>query len=397
MNSRIALINPLKAVLGIFRRPAKGRGLLTRSLPFAAETLVGAEGRRPVRTRGIELATTFQSITIQSITLMTALFSALPSMAMQAPDLDIGGAELVPFERAVANDLFDPGERAEIVSSVFADASEESLERLVLHESDSVALHAAWELLVRVLGDRCRIEDYREERRVQVHRFLGFVRGRLRAGIPQHWSETLETIDVYSNDVPWMEIPQEVFYDWGWMRPGPLGGQYKRAQAGMQTIALSKQLEVEVLDNTRGTLKMSGLNSGRSLIFDLPGTTGTESKPELGYTISACEDNSGLLLVIFPGSESALKCNYTIVYASFSPSGEGTERYRVVLNADTDRSYQRRNHAVEVSMNESRVFVFGSSVSYSWIDVIERESGKLSARFTTAYAPLRRYRYSETK
>lgn len=317
-----------------------------------------------------------------------AVFSAVPLLATQMPDRkEIGAAELASFEVAVADRQFDSAKRSEIVSEVFADASYESLDRLLLHENNSVALQAAWEAMVQALGGRCEIDDYREERRVQVHRFLGILVGRLRVEIPAHWTKTLETIEVQNNNIGWMEVPEHIFTWWGWMKPD------------LEVVRLRARLEpfeVAMVDEERRRYRISSKQTTKSFTFNMPVNPHFPDEAEMARIIAAAEDSSSLVVMIRLEDDRFNEFNYVLIDVSLNSEGEAVERYRAMLNSNVaERVFHRQNHLVEIVLNETRVFVFGSCNSDVWIDVIERKSGDVSARLTTAYAPFRAMRYKE--
>lgn len=73
------------------------------------------------------------------------------------------------------------------VAELFADASEQDLQTLLLDEDTGVALLAAWERVLR----RGPVDGGRKADPVELARFIGFVEGRVQAPVPDRWADVI--------------------------------------------------------------------------------------------------------------------------------------------------------------------------------------------------------------
>src|SRR5262249_50953281 len=80
---------------------------------------------------------------------------------------------------------------------LFAKAGAGGTRALRAHESDEIALRAAWEEILLRIPETTRLNAVRPDQRL-LQRFVGFVEGRLRANVPKWWEDTLLDAQAYS-------------------------------------------------------------------------------------------------------------------------------------------------------------------------------------------------------
>ena len=97
----------------------------------------------------------------------------------------------------------------EASKSLFANPdNEDRLMVLSRHPNHSLALRASWQQAANVLGFCHLVEDYREERRARLGRFLGRLEGRLRVEPPRMWEESLEKTYFFSAYHPMLPVDE---------------------------------------------------------------------------------------------------------------------------------------------------------------------------------------------
>jgi hypothetical protein len=105
---------------------------------------------------------------------------------------------------------------ARTYKSLFKKIERKEISEMQMHSDDSVALHAAWELLKRdrgseptkkLLTDKQGQRDAERTEPEVAQRFLGFAEGRLQSALPKWWEETILDARAYDNGVWYFPTP----------------------------------------------------------------------------------------------------------------------------------------------------------------------------------------------
>lgn len=262
-------------------------------------------------------------------------------------------------------------ERRERTRDLLKSAEQERIKRLIVHESDDVALAAAWELVRRTMPEA---NDAAEEPPASkpidsraVHRFLGVAQGRLRTEIPTWWEKRLLGSTAFSQDV--LAYPD--FQSLGRPATTPqMIGDFRLAGFFPQDQGLSSKDETTVYTK----------DSVQSLIPN-------EIMDRLGVRpISAVISGSSQGDRYFVASHSDLSGRYSLCSWVHGRSDlEWCEWVWTGFPSVPGTSGAGHVHYSWIIPTESTVYVFGDCGYWLYIEGFRIEDGQPSFRFSTSY------------
>jgi hypothetical protein len=126
----------------------------------------------------------------QPLILTLCVVSLCYKTAAEEPVID--QAELSKFVNAESPDL-----RLSLGQKLFQKASDESWKKMLMDESDDVAVAAAWETVLRASdGHFCQQNDSDDCAHSQAEWFVGFLEGRLKVSVPSAWKSYFKGFEV---------------------------------------------------------------------------------------------------------------------------------------------------------------------------------------------------------
>jgi hypothetical protein len=291
------------------------------------------------------------------LTVVVAVFQLLPAIAC-AQDDDIAGR----VKRAIAREEHD--ELDILFREAFKSATPGKISFWMTNqESDSLALRAAWER-VRPTLTESQDDPAAKTAKVAIHRFLGFVEGRLRVEVPAFWQAALEVIEARDDGghaIPYPETEPEL--DISGSDSGLLGKSVLVtkgvvvADDGSKLViargAASCTVPKELVDKAQSR----GIINGIDARFD---------QDHCYFTIRTGDPNPYLLAAVNTKT-GRLKWTTT------------------VWAAGGDLIYLGRNHHLTtLTLKDETLYIFGVSSDCAYIEAFATRDGAAKLRFATS-------------
>lgn len=265
--------------------------------------------------------------------------------------------------------LDDADARRRATNTLFDGMSLEKADLLFDHGDPNVAARAAWQLVATTLVDDTSILDYREERRVQIARFVGRIEGRLNISIPKAWVTGLEDSRfTFESPVDFEkdEIPKIL---WTIGRKG-LDHRKPIPYDGADIIT-------DGVITGACTLNRNG--SGQAVLSMPDGVKLTFSSHRL-HGLSVAKHNTHV--VVFECDEYSGDKYVLHVFDLNTP--KAVESHTIKRRLTGSGAGSSRGHLASISFRNSKLFVWGISGEGCYLDLYDSETFKLKVAFTTA-------------
>lgn len=262
--------------------------------------------------------------------------------------------QIIQATRAVM-DLSDPTWQPERYRTLFNNVNRGDLGAFQTHQEDTIAVRAAWQVVVFSVPDKGSADSLRPGRR-QLDWFLGFMEGRLRVQVPPWWAEAL--LDSRAD--------RRFVYPGRFQKP-------TCHEAGLGPLRASADT---ALKEEGDTVVLTVGNESAPIPKELLGKTDTSAERR---TITVLMTPSRYYVAVHGhvGYPYELACVDRL-------SGKALWRSKV---RGTWSGFSNGYHEMRVTVTEqdNRVVVFGCALTGAYVEIFQSADGLPVSRFSSSY------------
>ena len=304
--------------------------------------------------------------------LQIAVFIVVELMSCRTAMTEDLDSQLRRF-RTLSLSLTQADERRTATGDLFSTLNEHQIDDLIEHDDSTIAIRAAWQELAAKLAYPETILDYREERRVQIARFVGRVEGRLKTSLPQVWIDGLNQFDfnqrLNSADLT-DERPPEIV--WGMNKVGVLNQKDKAVYDGADVVHDGVISGKCTLERNKGGSAVLTTSDGIELVFDCHKLNGLSvARHKNKFVVFECHGHIGdayVLHVFAMDDGHSWKEVHTV--------------RRILLGSG---AASPKGHVASILFRNDKLLVWGLSNEGCYCDSYDPETLEIMMAFTTAH------------